>query len=479
MRKKKRFQSIIILTTALMLLLVAVFSACGELPEEISSEMKKDVYSTYEELKLAFAASDDTYAIQMYIDDLAKKQGLETKNSKEGKLIVTKPAAVEYKNYPTIIIQSSLSKVNYKECAQAAAISLNAVKAARNCGDIKIIFTSEKDGDMFGARAVQAKELNSDYLLSLDYNKKNRVYDEGVAVKHDRYDKQISLIKAEGDKAYEISINGLPEDNSSEINVKYVNPIIFLSNIISNSQSAGMVINMAEFNGGNNNIQSRPTSAKIVVTMDDITAEKFLNRVETAKKIFEEKQTDYEIDSEASFYFKEVKMPTRMINIQDTKDILSLVYAIEDGTYVSTVQGEKDEIYTTAVSSINKISTQGYFELAVIGRSFNKEILSNMFSEYKLAAKLLKINADTVAQTPVWKKNSNNDLKKYEKIVKDSCKRANVDVKVDSTYRATEISYFLQKNQNIRPLVLTVSNENSFQNTESLVFLFQEIQKVI
>ncbi len=220
--------------------------------KEILKLKPENVWKHFYELTQIPRPTGHTKAVEKYVVDFAKTQGLDVKQDKVGNVLVTKPASKGMENAPIVILQSHLDMVPQKNSdvkhdflkdpidayidgdkVKARSTTLgadNGVGAAAilailednslKHGKIEGLFTIDEEVGMVGAFGLQPGFLTGSILLNLDTEEEGELcvgcaggIDENISWQFKEEE------VPEGDVAVKISLTGLRGGHSgTEIN---------------------------------------------------------------------------------------------------------------------------------------------------------------------------------------------------------------------------------------------------------------------
>ena len=468
MRKSLIF-IIAVVVTAATLFFTFNFSGCtASLDEESASQLKNDVYDIYEELKPIYLDSKDIYEVRDHMYEWGKEHGFSVSKLAGGNLVITKHPSRNKKDSPETVFQCTMSQDNYKEHCQTAAIALAAMKNASIHGQVSLILTADIEGKHTGAKMLSRSYLNTDYFMNLEYSPETAVYTGSAATAE--YSMSCPLTKSEtaADKAYEITITGLSCVDSSDCSKKHPNPIVTIADLLTNCKSGGLIIELAEFNGGTSACKF-PSSATAVIVVDQSSETKFLKKLEKCQDDFTD---DYYNDQpNMDFEFKEVQVPSKVISEKYTSNILSLMYTTVNGTYSTTEEdGEGDP---TALANKGSISTKEDFELSMCVRAADNGLLEEMDESYRKSAELSDMKFAIKDETPCWPFSDGGD---FYKVLSSAGSQGGLDMpEPSSTFKKSECAVFYKKKNDINMISFGVNNGSSFEQSKTLVYFLSFI----
>lgn len=453
------------------LLLSLVFSGCGNYQdEELDNQIKNDVYSFYEDLQTFSKEANDGYAIIDYLYDWGEESGFVSRKLSGGNLMITKPASVPDPSFPYTILQCSVNFKEPKLTSQKAAIALAVLANLREHGKVSVLFTLDNNGDYSGARRVQSSILDSDYFINLDIQDPSAIALGSPFLGEYRMTLNYSLAKPSTTKAYRISITGLPSDEASNLKGPHPNPVVILSNLLTVSRANGLIIELADFEGGTSSALY-PQNAAVIVCVEQNSDGKFIKRFTDNQEDFYDKYGKELPD--ATYEMEEVPLPEQIIDSKDSARILSLLYTSRSGIYGTT----DEDGNLAALTNIGRISTSGNRMLLDLGvRSLSEQVRMELKETYQSAAYLSQATFKTITETTGWPAPASSDL---SELLADAADEAGLkSLKIGGTFKTGESVFFYEKRKDIDMITFLVNNNDSMENAKTLlVFLTSLVRK--
>lgn len=465
-------------TTALIMIIVLLVSGltmtgCGtSFDEEDSNKLEKDVYDLYEDLKPIFTDAASEYKVATYLYEWGKENDFVARKLSGGNVMITKPASVADPSFPSTIIQCAISLTDPKEASQRASIALATIMNLKENGKVSVLFTLGRDDDFAGAKRLSVESLDSDYFIHMESGEASAVNNGSAGTAEYEMAMNYEMATPSTTIAYQLSISGLPENDSSVLAGPNPNAILILSNFLIGCRASGMLVELADFDGGSD-AGKYPGSAKAIIMINQNNEERLLTRFATNQESFTKK---YEDDfPDASYTLQEVSPVQSVINNDDAANILSLLYTTINGVYKTSE--ENDNGTTLAVANIGKLSTQSNkMKVHLLARSVDASVLNEMSEAYNATAYLSNASFRIVNGTNVWPFDADQSFSKdFIKVAKD----AGLDkLSVSPTFMKSECVVFYEKKKDINMISFSVNNNDSFMNAKTLLFYITSLVHV-
>lgn len=456
-------------------LLIASFSltGCGsDFDEVAANQLEEDVYGLYEDFQAAYADSDSVYQVSTYLYKWAGENNLVARKLGGGNLLITKPPSVNDPSFPYTVIQCAIALDKPKESSQIAAIALAAVKNLKENGKIGILFTATDNGEHTGAQRLSADQLDADYFIHLENGDESAVNVGSAATAEYEMSFNYEMSEPTATIAYQLSISGLSEEDSSVLKGAHPNAILLLSNFLIGCRASGMLVEIADFDGGKE-AGKYPAAASAIIMVNQNNEAKLQSRFATSLENFTDKYSDD--FPELSYTLSPVSPPAEVIQSDDAANLLSLLYTTINGVYKTSE--EDGEGTTLAVANIGKLSTSSkIMKINILARSVDETLLKEMTESYHATAFLSDAAFRTVSQTESWSSDPEQEFaKNFIKTAKDS----GLDgLSVSPTFLKSECVVYYTKKKDINMISFSVNNNDSFQDAKALLFFMTSLVHV-
>jgi hypothetical protein len=461
---KKKKTTIFILIATLLISSLSLTGCGTSFDEEAANQLEKDVYGLYEEFKTIYGEADTEYEISSQLYDWAKEHDFVARKIGGGNLIITKPPSVNDPSFPYTILQCAITKDSPKDASQKAAIALATIMNLRENGKVGVLFTVSGYSGFDGAKRLSEENLDCDYFIHLEADEKSAVnvgsagtteYEMGIS-----YDTAAPTTT----NAYRLTINGLSEEDSSVLTGTHPNAILILSNFLIGCRASGMLVELADFDGGSA-AQKYPGKASALILVNQNNDARLQARFASNLENFTKKYGDDFPD--ATYTLTPVETPKKVIQNDDAANMLSLLYTTINGVY-KTSEGSEDGT-TLAVANIGKLTTKsGQMRMRILARSVDAAVLSEMTEAYHATAFLSDASFRVVSSSNVWPYDAENE---FARSFIHTAEDAGLDgLSVKPTFLKSECVVFYEKKKDINMISFSVNNSDAFMNAKSLLF---------
>lgn len=375
------------------ILVISIFlTSCGN-NYDLEHSVKKDMHQFYDDIN-AVIKSDNTR------EQTVKGVKEIIENANIGKIkIVDENLIIDIK---------SEGKAKYKYVLQCdfgnsktisgdeLAIALSTAKNLQKNSEIRLIL-SYKDSLNSAVEKLDKSYFEGYRVLSLVNTSKNRFYTSSMGTTEYKLTYDMKKSRPAGNTAYSVEISGLSAFDSAIRSKKDINPITFVGNMLSDLNSAGVNIEIAEFES-DGEINNFANKVKLVFVGDKSVKEKVERKLEREKKDFTERKDN---NSNAKFTYSEVSVPDLVYDYNQTAKILSVLYTLVDGVYATSEEDFEGDI--TGVTAISRISSSGGISVGVMGRYATKDIKTKLDRDIKAVAVLSDFTINTTERKSIWK----------------------------------------------------------------------------
>lgn len=409
--------------------------------------MNNKVFEFFKEISNIPRPSGGEEKISNYIVNFAIERNLKYIKDKYNNVIVFKEATKDYENNESIILQSHmdmictktrdsnhnfstdpLELIEYEDYIKANNTTLGAdngigVAIALSILDdknlkhpkLEVIFTTEEETTMNGAKNIDVSMLNSKKMICLD----NMYEDElwiGCASSHEWrcfVESEYKLLEENDFCLYTIDFSGFTGGHSGiDIDKKRGNPILLMANLLQELSIKTKIYINSIIGGTRSNVIPTKCKCNIFISEKDIDAvEKII--LESKLRILKEFDFDNKIRIE---FYKDNKIEDRkVLSNKSMNNILQFLNSYKNG--VQRYDKNGNVILSSNFGVID--STQGNIELDFSMRSNEEIYVSDFISDIEGKIKKYNIYVKNFLELPGYehKKTSNFiDKCKYEYI---------------------------------------------------------------
>ncbi|MBR5516952.1 MAG: hypothetical protein IKU53_03170 [Firmicutes bacterium] len=396
--KKKLIAIAVIILLIVAAVITAIFLITNNDEDELSLhetiENRADSYKT--DFKDSMHLMTNQKSIAKYLVNWAENKGINVKTDSNNNVIYSFDATEGLEdNHPTVILcgydyASIQSNVNSIACA------LTTARGDMEHGEFKIIFVSEENGNKFAVNKLPASYFPENaevFYLGNDTASKIATSTSGST--DFQFTKKLDSASPNYNKAYKVTIAGLPTEALSSRSVSIPNPIKTLGNLLANFKSKSVLFDLVEFTGGNGETLT-PGEASITIVVSQDATEKVETRLDSAIESFVDKYGKKY--PEATYAYEVVDMPSRVIASNDTESLISLLYTAPNGVYYKDDDGNVTT--TSCITSID--TTTGKVVIDVTASGYEKETLDEVSESYATICALTDIEFKELESLPIY-----------------------------------------------------------------------------
>lgn len=383
-----------------------------------------------------------------FIEDFAKKQGLDYKKDKEGNVIIRKPATENMEGKPTVVLQSHVDMVPQKnndkkhdfltdpitpvvdgEWVRADKTTLgadNGIGVAAMLavledktlthGPVEALFTTDEETGMTGAFALSENFVNGKVLLNLDSEEDGVVclgcaggIDANIAFHY------IEDHVPEKSVAYTVTVKGLAGGHSGiDIHKERGNAIKILNRILWHA-SKDYGLRLASLEGGSLR-NAIPREAQAIVVVNEGIKDEFKNFVSNKVDIIKKEMEFNEPDMVIGLI--ESEQPYTLICEDIHHKLLNALYACPNG--VIRMSKTMPGIVETSTNLAHISMKEGVIEIQCLLRSAVDSAKRNLANMIDSVFTLAGADVSFDGEYPGWKPDhQSNILKTVQKVFKE------------------------------------------------------------
>ena len=484
-----------LIAVALILsLLCAVLTACnGSEEEEIDNEaLRAAILEEFNNISQIPRTTGHERAISTYLRTWAKENDLNVVRDSFNNIIIEKPATAGYETAPATILQCNMDmvlaakegvvidpvndpiKVVLQEDTMMGdgtslgadsgigmSTALYVLKNAEKHGPLRVIFTSDGEGGLSGAKNLKEKYLEGNYLINLGWKKVLTVNTGSGGSASYEMIREIQWNQPQNTLPYMITLNGLTGGAADrEIGKSKPNAIKIIGDILAKAQGKGILFELASFNGGSS-ADTIPQAAAALIVINESDQKKMQDIVDDAMNDFNDSYGDME--ENYSFTYLESEMPDKVISFEDNGSIISFIYGIING--VQSMSESYEDVVESA-SNIGLVSTQsGNFVCRVYAASTSDVGLYEITSAHEAISSMSGLYYNYYEGIPRWPDHSGSDL---FAAISEAYALYTENPKAVITHYGSECGWFVKKNPKLQVVSIGVEVQNPGQPEEIL-----------
>ncbi len=450
----------------IMMCMITVFtSACSPLDSEEEANIKNDIYDIYDLFRSRWDNAKDIEDIKESIKDWAAENEIACSDLGNDDLMLSMDATDDYTNAEGTMISCDICTERGKECSQCAAIALAAIKNSDEHGPVRVLFTASKNGEYYGAKALDKKYLSMDNFISMDYWQKTKMFTGSTSSTEYTFKRKIKRVSTNGTASYKINISGLEGGDSADRSRKHPNPLIALGDLLNSLNQAHLIFQVSGFNGGSYS-GDYARKAEMIVTVEETDAEKLESRVNAKIDEFEEAYLSKE--DGLRYTCAPCGVPKKSYSDEDTTNLISFFYTIVDGKIKASDDDDEDYITNVGYARDNGKT----LTIKAKARALAKDQIADLTTSYQSTAKLAEFTLSYEDTYPGWPYRENSAL--IERFAM-ATKQTSLDLEPDWTYHENECAVFYEKKPALDMICIGANMDSSQELAQSLVLYLRSL----
>ncbi len=388
----------------------AILAGCTqeEKPEDKTDGLKEkidfkiDAYLS--DLTDSKDAMESNEHIADYLRHWAKAKGVSLKEDDKGNLFMHKDSSEEYAGTPTTCIICPYDHKQFDSFIYPMALSLYCIKNNESTGNLVIVFTPEDAHDFYGVRALNKDSIPENAnIICLNASEKGVFALKSGASSVYHFSEKIKRQKPSYNKAYRISITGLPSRQPDSRISDVPNPITRLEGLLANLKSRNIGFEIADFAGGIDD-KLYAGSCAMTVVVDPNKEQTFADRMNQEIESWTNKYSeDY---PDAQYTFEPVKTPGAVLSKDDANKFVNYMYTLLNGEYSRNDEGD-----LVSICNISRVSmSRDRIEIGSVAYSMDIIDLSTIDMDEETLCSLSGINYEKVSESPMWKAPEDTDF---------------------------------------------------------------------
>lgn len=398
-------------TVSIILIMGLVFSCvflqgCNKkdeisLSEKVDSKItayKTDIEDSIETLNTSAKVCD-------YLSHWASAKGIDYTADDNNNIIMEIETSESYASAPPTVVICPYDSEQMQNSVAPLAIGMYLAKNNEATGRLKVIFTDNTGNRFKGIKTLSSKYIpKNSNVFSLSSNSKSYWAVHTGAGSEYRFTGDLHYTKPTKNKAFKITIEGLPGGTPDSSIGSYPNPIKRLGNLLAQFKTNALIYELADLSGGEaGGLYPESATATVVINEDDY--EKFQKRIDKDIEKFNSHVVD---DYENAIYkYEEVKLPKKVFTSQSMDKFVSVLYTLLDGAY----NRDSDNEDLVSFTNIGKLSTnKDSFTISAVANSLSEEALKEIDNDYELICGLSDVKFDKNTFAMIWEGEDDSDF---------------------------------------------------------------------
>ncbi|MDO4581373.1 MAG: M20/M25/M40 family metallo-hydrolase [Bacillota bacterium] len=498
---KKKLLTIAIITILLLTLL------CGcTAPPELTVQVDTDSALNDEEIAAAvemiveeFTAisaiprsSGNEQAIADYICQRLLDLGYQPQRDALHNIIVDIPASAEYADSPLTVIHTHLDMfcvaaegVEYDPLTDAVtllndgetlsadntslgadngvgmAMALYLLRAELPHGPLRLIFTSNGEGDMSGAAAISAERLSDvTYVINLDAKSDDTLTIGASAEQTLTATAALNPTAPKKNTAVRISVGGLQGGYAtSESSESRLNAVLLLANILADLQSQNILFELAQLQGGSEP-NTTPHTASALIVID--AAEELILSHQISQYQEQLPLTYAASEPGITVSYEKVELPSLVMSTSERNNLLNFILLSPEGQ--QSVSAADGLVNSATLYNVQISATQAGFDRNL--RSSHTLLLGQALLRQQRLAEQCLLTAVSSDAIPVWPAAADNQLQLITAEVYADLYGEQMQTLV--AYGGSELGFFAAKNSALQMISIGPSISGTHSPLESV-----------
>ena len=388
---------------AIIALLSSTFLLSGCKDEEITLSEKIETKITAYKTDLEDSADtlDTPEKVVKYLSNWASSKGITYINDGHANLIMEIETSEAYVSAPPTVVFCPYDALQIQNSIAPLSIGMYLAKNNENTGRLKVIFYNNTGNNFDGLRALSKEYItDNSNVFCLSSNSKNIWSMNTGASSSYEFKGKLEYTAPTKNKAYKVTIAGLPGGVPDEKVGSYPNPIKRLGNLLAQFKTNALIYELSDFSGGSAG-GLYPESATMTVLIEADDFDKFQKRIDKDIEKFNDKiLEDY---PDATYTYEEVSIPEQVMTADSMNAFVSLNYALLNGSYYRDEVEEK-LISFTNIGSI--LLDSNSYTICAIANSRTKESLAEIDNNYQLICGLSDVAYKKTGSSELWSENT-------------------------------------------------------------------------
>ncbi len=440
----------LIITACLIGAAVFVFATCEKNEEaDLSSKIEQKIVAYRTDLQDSSSTMTSTEAIKNYLCNWAESKGIDYETDEYDNIILKIKASDAYKDAPPTVILCGYDGEHFANCIDPISVALYVAKNNENTGKLTVIFTEDNDHTFSGMKQLDKKYFpDNANVFSLNGGSKNMWSTTTAGSGSYTFTGDVNRIEPKGNRAYRISIKGLPGGIPDEKIASYPNPIKELGDLLAYFKTNSVIFELAGITGGTSG-SLYPKSASCTIVIDEDDFEKFEKRITTAIDNFNDKYKSYG----AVYSYKKIKTPDTVLSSDDMNKLISVLYTLVDGVYE---RDEDDNILS--ITNIGAIKCVGdNCTVYASGNSLTKTGLNQIDLSYTTICGLSDIKYKKTSSQDGWSIEKPDENPFVQEVADAFKEYSDGTMKYRDNIAVTNCSYVYDKNPDCNLMSITVN----------------------
>lgn len=456
-------KKLVTLMLVLTLIGTSLFSlaGCSEEEEDLSAKIEEKVIAYQTDLQDSADTLNSTEAVRDYLTNWAKSKGVSCTSDSHGNVIMSVKSSKAYKDADPTVILCGYDPLQFENCIDPMASALYLVKNNESAGKLTVIFTRETGHDYSGIQKLNSKYFTDDANVFCLNPGSNNMWSVSTGARSAyQFKGSLSYQTPVNDKAYRISIKGLPGGVPDAKISSYPNPIKEIGDLLAYFKTNALIFELAGVKGGSS-AGLYPKTASAVVVIDSDDDEKFRARMETAIENFNDDYLEHYPD--AVYTYEETDLPEQVVTAESQNNLISILYTLIDGVHY-----RDDDDNLISISSIGSIGfSDSRYTITATGNSLIPSNMSEIDNDYKTICGLADVTYKKTASQSIWRTDPQSEFAlEVMQAFNDYCGK---DMEFKDCVPSSNTSYVYEKNPDCNIINVAVNEERLERYTGTIL----------
>ncbi len=452
--KKKLIIGIVAVVAVIAIAVLAYFLIFkgGNKSPSLRETVDNRVIAYETDLRDSLSSMTDQESVANYLATWAKNKGIEAKTDKNNNVVLTINATEGFESKAPVVILCGYDYSCMETYINSIVSALTIAKNNEEHGAYKIIFFSQENGNFDSVEALSAQHFTDDTeVIYLGNSSSSRISKVTGGYESYNLSQKIKQVTPTHNKAYKITISGLPSLSIGSKSAYAPNPIKTLGNLLANFKSTSLFFELASFSGGSNG-HTNPSEASMIIVIDEDTTAKLEKKLDSAiEKFCDKNEENY---PNLQYTYEEVEMPSKVLSPADTDALVSLMYTSLNGVHYKDNNGD-----VVALANIGFANTENSsFNMNVTVASSDQFFLDEMREAYQTTCGLSGVEYSLSKQYDIFAIDESNQA--FEDAFRAAyTKYRNTGLDNINMPEASPLSAIYAKNPNVKLLIAGITEK--------------------
>ena len=214
--------------------IVFALTTCDKKEEvDLSEKVTKKITAYRTDLEDSAATLTSSDAVKKYLCNWAGSKGIDYETDDADNVILKVKASEAYKDAEPTVLVCGYDAEHLSDCIDPISVALYVAKNNEATGKLTVIFTEDEGHAFNGIKELDATYFTNDSnVFVLNGGAKNMWSTTTAGNSTYTFNSTVERTEPKGNKAYQISINGLPGGIPDEKIASYPNPIKELGDLL-------------------------------------------------------------------------------------------------------------------------------------------------------------------------------------------------------------------------------------------------------